>query len=244
MCYQLIRLRPGLQGDHTYRHPRRQRSRDGGAALSSRLVAVQVLTLNYYGPDRYDFGAGWGRKGSEFVLPVSPQVAVCTQVGSNNRGPRKMTLQQTQGIQRFIAERALRWIIARPGAGLMGTIGQAPNSRCRGICDRAGSLAAVAPASHRIGKGIPAPETGLKSVRVSSQAVREIQGDGMLPLPPPSGRGGLTAPWRGRGARRASCRRPLDPSRRSRCTARTRCESRARPCPSRPSRAPRRAPCS
>ena len=75
-----------------------------------------VLTLNYFGPDQYDFGAGWDRKGSEFVLPVSPHVAVCTQVGSNNHGPRKMTVRQTHGIQRFMAERALRWIIARRGA--------------------------------------------------------------------------------------------------------------------------------
>lgn len=76
-----------------------------------------VLTLNYFRPDLYDFGAGWGRKGSEFLLPVSPRVAVCTQVGSNNHGPRQMTVEQTQSIQRFIAERAFRWIIARRGAG-------------------------------------------------------------------------------------------------------------------------------
>ena len=80
------------------------------------LTDHPVLTLNYFRPGLYDFGAGWGRKGSEFVLPVSPRVAVCTQVGSNNRGPRNMTVQQTLGIQRFMAERALRWIIARRGA--------------------------------------------------------------------------------------------------------------------------------
>ena len=81
------------------------------------LTDHPVLTLNYYRPGLYDFGAGWGRKGSEFILPVSPRVAVCTQVGSNNHGPRTMTAHQTQGVQRFMAERALRWIIVRPGAG-------------------------------------------------------------------------------------------------------------------------------
>lgn len=77
------------------------------------LTDHPVLTLNYYRPDLYDFGAGWGRKGSEFILPVSPRLAVCTQVGSNVRGPSAMTEEQTKGIQRFMAERALRWIIAR-----------------------------------------------------------------------------------------------------------------------------------
>ena len=81
------------------------------------LTDHPVLALNYFRPGLYDFGAGWGRKGSEFVLPISPRVAVCTQVGSNNRGPRTMTVEQTHGIQRFMAERALRSIVARPGAG-------------------------------------------------------------------------------------------------------------------------------
>jgi hypothetical protein len=80
------------------------------------LTDHPVLTLNYFRPDQYDFGAGWGRDGSEFILPVSPRVAVCTQVGTNNHGPTSMTAQKTHGIQRLMAERALRWIIARPGA--------------------------------------------------------------------------------------------------------------------------------
>ena len=74
------------------------------------------MTLNYVGPGQYDFGAGWGRKGSEFVLPISPHIAVCTQAGSNNHGPRQMTVEQTRSLQRFMAERAFRLIIARPGA--------------------------------------------------------------------------------------------------------------------------------
>jgi len=79
------------------------------------LTDHPVLTLNYVGSGQYDFGAGWGRKGSEFVLPISPHIAVCTQVGSNNHGPRQMTVDQTRSLQRFMAERAFRFIIARPG---------------------------------------------------------------------------------------------------------------------------------
>jgi hypothetical protein len=80
------------------------------------LTDHPVLTLNYFGPDRYDFGAGWGRKGSEFILPISPRIAVAMQVGSNNHGPRQMTVEQTRGIQRFMAERAFRLIVARSRA--------------------------------------------------------------------------------------------------------------------------------
>jgi hypothetical protein len=77
------------------------------------LTDHPVLTLNYYGPGKYDFGAGWGREGSEFILPVSPRLAVCTQVGRKETGPWHATLAQTADLQRFVVERALRWIIAR-----------------------------------------------------------------------------------------------------------------------------------
>lgn len=77
------------------------------------LTDHPVVTLNYYGPGKYDFGAGWGRKGSEFILPVSPRLAVCTQVGRKETGPWHATAAQTAELQRFAVERALRWIIAR-----------------------------------------------------------------------------------------------------------------------------------
>jgi len=53
----------------------------------SPLTDHPVLTLNYYGPGKYDFGAGWGRQGSDFILPVSPRVAVGAQVGARTVGP-------------------------------------------------------------------------------------------------------------------------------------------------------------
>jgi hypothetical protein len=77
------------------------------------LTDHPVLTLNYYGPGKYDFGPGWGRESSEFILPVSPRLAVCTQVGRRETGPWQATSGQTAELQRFVVERALRWIIAR-----------------------------------------------------------------------------------------------------------------------------------
>jgi hypothetical protein len=72
-----------------------------------------VLTLNYYSPGKYDFSAGWGREGSEFILPVSPRLAVGTQVGRKETGPWHATTAQTVELQRLVVERALRWIIMR-----------------------------------------------------------------------------------------------------------------------------------
>ncbi len=80
------------------------------------LTDHPVLTLNYYGPGRYDFGAGWEKKGSEFILPVSPRIAVFAKVGSKDRGPFHATPAQTKELQRFVIERALRWIIVKTPA--------------------------------------------------------------------------------------------------------------------------------
>lgn len=77
------------------------------------LTDHPVLTLNYHGPGTYDFGAGWGRTGSDFILPISPQLAVGTQVGSRATGPWQATSAQTVELQRMMVERALRWVIAR-----------------------------------------------------------------------------------------------------------------------------------
>jgi hypothetical protein len=107
------------------------------------LTDHPVLTLNYYRPDLYDFGGGWGRKRSEFILPVSPRLAVCTQVGSTVRGPRVMTTEQTQGIHRFMAERALRWI-NRAASGGLGRTRPAAHRQRRSLCDGAGRVEAMA----------------------------------------------------------------------------------------------------
>lgn len=77
------------------------------------LTDHPVLTLNYYGRGKYDFQAGWGKEGSEFVLPVSPKVALYTKVGDKARGPFTLSRELTEELQRIMAERAFRWILAR-----------------------------------------------------------------------------------------------------------------------------------
>jgi hypothetical protein len=77
------------------------------------LTDNPVLALNYVRPGEYDFGAGWGKHNSNFILPVSPLVALFTQVGARETGPWHASTDQTRELQGFAVERTLRWIIAR-----------------------------------------------------------------------------------------------------------------------------------
>ncbi len=76
------------------------------------LTDHPVLTLNYYGRGKYDFDAGWGKQGSEFILPVSPKVALYTQVGNNATGRFAFSQELTEELQLIMATRAFRWILA------------------------------------------------------------------------------------------------------------------------------------
>jgi hypothetical protein len=40
-----------------------------------------VICLNYYDDEKYDFGGGWGRPGSEILLPLSPRHLLYTRIG-------------------------------------------------------------------------------------------------------------------------------------------------------------------
>ena len=72
-----------------------------------------AIRLNYYGQGKYDFGGGWNRKGSELLMPLSPQHLLYTQVGGQppQRGTRCST-EETVAIRRFIAEHSLRMIFS------------------------------------------------------------------------------------------------------------------------------------
>jgi hypothetical protein len=71
-----------------------------------------VLTLNYYERGKYDFEAGWGKENSEFILPVSPKVALYTKIGDTATGPFTFTQDQTTELQHIMVQRAFRWILA------------------------------------------------------------------------------------------------------------------------------------
>lgn len=77
------------------------------------LTDHPVLRLNFNGPLEYDFGGGWGHDGSEFIMPVSPRLAVYAQVGRRHSGPIRLDPGKTRQLHKLFVERAYRWILAR-----------------------------------------------------------------------------------------------------------------------------------
>jgi hypothetical protein len=71
-----------------------------------------VIPLNYYAPGRYDFKGGWGNKGTEILLPLSPHHLLYTRVGHRDRPQRDVEPSIAKDFQRFIAEHAHRALFA------------------------------------------------------------------------------------------------------------------------------------
>ena len=72
-----------------------------------------VIRLNYYSKGSYNFGGGWGYKGSEILLPLSPKHMLYTQVGKKNLPPRiELSNEMSSELQIIIAEHSHRWIFA------------------------------------------------------------------------------------------------------------------------------------
>ena len=80
-----------------------------------------VIRLNFHNTTRYDFGGGWGSKGTEIFMPISPNHLLYTQVGV--RPPLRGTQfspAQAEIIRRCIAEHAHRLILAsKPDANIV-----------------------------------------------------------------------------------------------------------------------------
>jgi hypothetical protein len=76
------------------------------------LTDHPVLNLNYYGPGRYDFGGGWGNRGTDIMMPLSPRKLLFVQVGKDAGRALKFPAEQTRLVRRLLCERAHRWIFA------------------------------------------------------------------------------------------------------------------------------------
>jgi len=71
-----------------------------------------VLRLNYYKDGKYDLKGGWGKKGGNILMPLSPNHLLYTQIGSDAQDRFTFSIEKTYEIQKFLAERAFRWIFA------------------------------------------------------------------------------------------------------------------------------------
>ncbi len=77
------------------------------------LMDHPVVRLNYYKPGKYDFKGGWGNANSEIFMPVSPRHLLYVKVGSKLTNRFALTRDRTRQLQRFLVERAHRWIFAQ-----------------------------------------------------------------------------------------------------------------------------------
>jgi hypothetical protein len=71
-----------------------------------------VLRLGYNDPNNFDFGGGWGRRGCEVLLPISPRHLLYCKVGQKASGTAQLSRGQTYEMQRLLALRAWREIVA------------------------------------------------------------------------------------------------------------------------------------
>ena len=72
-----------------------------------------VVRLNYNSPTDYDFGGGWGSKGTEILLPLGPRHLLYTKVG--DRPPQRgwaFSSEQTETLQVMLAKHAHRMIFS------------------------------------------------------------------------------------------------------------------------------------
>jgi hypothetical protein len=72
-----------------------------------------VVKLNYYGDGNYDLEGGWGKRGGNLFMPISPRHLIFTQIGEDLPDHFDFTSRQTKQLQKLIAEKAPRWIFAK-----------------------------------------------------------------------------------------------------------------------------------
>ncbi|HEX9216251.1 MAG TPA: DUF4238 domain-containing protein [Gemmatimonadales bacterium] len=72
-----------------------------------------VVRLNYYEDGTHDLKGGWRNPGSELFMPLSRRHLLFAHIGQDAPDRFTFSPEQTLKIQRFLAERAHRWIFAR-----------------------------------------------------------------------------------------------------------------------------------
>lgn len=76
------------------------------------LTDHPTLNIIYKGPGKYEFKAGWGQSKANFFMPLSPRLALFTEIGQRKTGRFDATPDLTQLFQRMQVERAFRSVFA------------------------------------------------------------------------------------------------------------------------------------
>ncbi|MAT97414.1 MAG: hypothetical protein CL608_09755 [Anaerolineaceae bacterium] len=71
-----------------------------------------VIKLNYYHKGNYDFKGGWGKKGGNLFMPLSPRHLLFTEIGADLPDQVRFSTEDTRLLQKMVAERSFRWIFA------------------------------------------------------------------------------------------------------------------------------------
>jgi hypothetical protein len=69
-----------------------------------------VICLNFRSEYDYDFEGGWGRRGANILLPLSPRHVMFTEIGASSYSRRVPSRFRARLIRRMIAEHAHRQI--------------------------------------------------------------------------------------------------------------------------------------
>lgn len=72
-----------------------------------------VVRLNYYKEGSYDLKGGWGKAKGNLIMPLSPNHLLFTQIGEDVPDYFVFSKEKTIEIQKFIAERAFRWVFSK-----------------------------------------------------------------------------------------------------------------------------------
>ncbi len=72
-----------------------------------------AMKLNFNSPVEHDFKGGWGSKGTDLIIPLSPKLLLHTQIGTSKPDFIQLNRRGTDLMQMLLAERADRWIFSR-----------------------------------------------------------------------------------------------------------------------------------
>jgi hypothetical protein len=72
-----------------------------------------ALRLNFYGDGHYTYDGGWGSRGTDLILPLSPQHLLHTRIGYRDSRHGRALPEVTRRIRRAVVDGALRLVISR-----------------------------------------------------------------------------------------------------------------------------------